>query len=77
MAEVERCEQCGAVLALVGLRHNCVPRSLGTRGPKKGRGGRPRRGEEDKTLAATKPWAAEGISESTWYRRKKQPREMA
>ena len=34
--------------------------------------GRPRRGEEDKTLSAQKPWAKEGMSRPTWYRRKKE-----
>lgn len=27
MANVERCAKCGAVIALVGLRHNCAPRT--------------------------------------------------
>lgn len=34
--------------------------------------GRPRRGEENKTLSAQKPWAKEGMSRPTWYRRKKE-----
>ncbi|MDE2101778.1 MAG: hypothetical protein KGL39_31315 [Patescibacteria group bacterium] len=46
-------------------------KKLGTRGPKPGHGGRPRKGTEDKTLTATRPWEAQGISQSTWYRRGK------
>lgn len=46
-------------------------RRIGSRGPAPGTGGRPRKGAEDKTLRATKPWEAEGISMRTWYRRKK------
>lgn len=42
---------------------------LGSRGPAPGSGGRPRKGEEGKTLQARKPWEAEGISQATWYRR--------
>jgi len=38
---------------------------------KTGRGGRPRLGEEGKTLRARKPWLDEGMSERTLYRRKK------
>lgn len=32
--------------------------------------GRPLAKDKDKTLAATKPWLAEGMSRVTWYRRK-------
>lgn len=42
-----------------------------SRGPKKGTGGRPRIGEGKDTLSHTKPWAALGMSQSTWYRRKR------
>jgi len=31
--------------------------------------GRPRIGEEDKTIEAQKPWKAMGVSRSTWFRR--------
>lgn len=31
--------------------------------------GRPRLGHRAETLSATKPWAAEGMSRATWYRR--------
>lgn len=43
---------------------------LGSRGPAPGTGGRPKKGDEAKTLQATKPWLAEGISQATWYRRR-------
>lgn len=43
---------------------------LGSRGPSPGSGGRPKKGDEEKTLKATKPWEAQGISQRTWYRRK-------
>ncbi len=36
--------------------------------------GRPKKGDEDKTFAATEPWKAEGISERTWYRRRAKAR---
>lgn len=42
---------------------------LGRRGPAPGSGGRPRKGDEAKTLRATRPWEAQGISQRTWYRR--------
>lgn len=45
---------------------------LGARGPAPGSGGRPRKGAEKKTLRATKPWEKEGISQSTWYRRRRE-----
>lgn len=48
-----------------------VSRRKGARGPLPGNGGRPKKGEEDKTLRATRPWEAEGISMRTWYRRQK------
>lgn len=35
--------------------------------------GRPRLGTEERTLEATKPWLAEGMSRATWYRRKNEP----
>ena len=47
-------------------------RRLGSRGPAPGQGGRPRKGEEAKTLKATRPWEKEGISQATWYRRQKE-----
>lgn len=34
------------------------------------RRGRPLRGDRDKTLEATKPWEAEGMSRRTWFKRK-------
>ena len=37
--------------------------------------GRPRLGEESKTLSRTKPWEAELMSERTWYRRQKEKRD--
>ena len=48
---------------------------LGTRGPAPGYGGRPRKGDEGKTLMAKKPWEAEGVSMATWYRRKKEQKQ--
>lgn len=41
------------------------------RGPKKGTGGRPRVGDVKDILSHTKPWVALGMSQSTWYRRKR------
>lgn len=46
--------------------------TIAKRGPKKGNGGGPRKGEEARTLRQTKPWEAEGISARTWYRRQKE-----
>lgn len=43
-------------------------RRLRKRGPRKGTGGRPRKGHEAKTLTRTKPWEKQGISQRTWYR---------
>lgn len=40
-------------------------------------GGRPRLEDRDKTLKATKPWAALGMSERTWYRRQAEKRKAA
>lgn len=51
-----------------------VVHSAGGRGPKKGFGGRPRKGEEAKTLLALRPWEAETppLSRSTWYKRRRE-----
>ena len=40
-----------------------------------GTGGRPRLEDRGKTLVATKPWAAAGMSERTWYRRRREKRD--
>jgi hypothetical protein len=40
----------------------------GSRGPRKGFGGRPRKGTEHRTLRTTRPWEKIGISQRTWYR---------
>jgi hypothetical protein len=40
----------------------------GSRGPRKGFGGRPCKGTEHRTLRTTRPWEKIGISERTWYR---------
>ena len=37
--------------------------------PRKSNGGRPRIGEEGRTLKALAPWKALNMSERTWYRR--------
>ena len=50
-------------------------KKLGRRGPAPGTGGRPRIGDSHKTLKATKPWAALGMSERTWYRRQREKRD--
>lgn len=42
--------------------------------PTKPKVGRPRIEDRDKTLAATKPWAVLGMSESTWRRRQAEQR---
>ena len=36
--------------------------------------GRPRIEDQDKTLAATKPWLALGMSRATWYNRQAEQR---
>ncbi len=41
-------------------------------GPIKRRAGRPRVEDRDKTLAATKPWEALGMSRATWYNRRRE-----
>lgn len=38
--------------------------------PRKGCGGRPRKGSEHFANVHLKPWVSEGLSERTWYRRK-------
>ena len=45
-----------------GSQENRVPREY--------KHGRPRLEDRAKTLAATKPWAAAGMSRRTWYRRR-------
>lgn len=37
---------------------------------KRGRGGRPRLEDRDKTIEATKPWLSAGMSRRTWFDRK-------
>ena len=49
-------------------------KALGSRGPKPGHGGRPRLGEDNKTLKKTQPWKALGMSQRTWYRRQEEKR---
>ena len=85
----EHCENCGADLAMVGIAHLCRPSSgdqkINGRGAKKASrrapalskksgGGRPRLENRDKTLRATKPWVADGMSERTWFRRRAEKR---
>ena len=38
--------------------------------PVKPKVGRPLASAKDKTLEATKPWIADGVSRRTWYRRR-------
>lgn len=38
--------------------------------------GRPRLGEEHKTIEANKPWKDQGISRRTWYARRKEAKEQ-
>jgi hypothetical protein len=90
----DKCPKCGALYAMVGRAHRCVPRmaepALPVGVPKKrprappkafqetvvaapvGKRGRPRIEDRDKTLAATKPWLAAGMSQRTWYRRQRE-----
>lgn len=49
-------------------------KALGTRGPKPGHGGRPRIGQNGKTLKAVQPWKKLGMSQRTWYRRQAEKR---
>ena len=42
----------------------------GVEGPLSPKMGRPLDSERDKTLMATKPWIAAGLSRATWYRRR-------
>ena len=81
---VDRCVECGADMDLVGRRHLCVPRSGASDpvvrptemvtpeiSPKRGR---PRLGASGKTLRATEPWKALGMSRATWYARRREDR---
>ena len=43
-------------------------------GPSETKRGRPLARDRDKTLAALKPWEAEGMSRRTWYRRQREGR---
>lgn len=49
-----------------------IDEALACPGPRETKRGRPLAKDRDKTLTATKPWVAEGISERTWYRRQKE-----
>lgn len=104
--EIERCSECGANLAMVGLRHRCIPKSgaavegggvtvTGTAGTHEVRESpvvrrryngpppdatkrefrKPLAKDADKTLMATKPWEAAGISRRTWYRQQARQKE--
>lgn len=53
------------ILGSVGLTTQTPP-------ARKPRRGRPRIEDIDKTLAATRPWEALGMSRRTWYARKKE-----
>ena len=73
-----QCIVCREVLGnLGGLRqgglsariYEGVHAQAPSRKPKQGR---PRIGQEALTLAAQKPWEAEGVSRMTWYRRRKE-----
>lgn len=80
---MDRCERCGANLALVGRVHNCRARvvelastpdpvapkeaSISTAGSVRKRG-RPRLEEE----ARDKPWEGLKMSRATWYRRRRE-----
>jgi hypothetical protein len=72
MAEIERCSECGANLAMVGRSHRCIPKNKSGSAkeivPAKSKKGRPRIGEP----RIGKPWIAAGMSERTWYRRQKE-----
>lgn len=76
------CPNCGLDRVLVGYRHNCRPRpkTVAAKKPQARlaeaarKPGRPRIEDRDKTLAATKPWLALGMSERTWYRRQAEAR---
>jgi hypothetical protein len=47
-------------------------------GPRESRKtGRPRLEDRDKTLEATEPWAAAGMSRTTWFRRQAEQRAKA
>jgi hypothetical protein len=113
----DRCPECGALYAMVGRSHHCVPKSNPVAAPKltgsqprqsnaaskpktavakakrlikapgkatdggtagetapKVRKGRPRLEDRAKTLAATKPWDAAGMSRSSWYKRQAEKR---
>lgn len=49
-----------------------IDEALAIPAPRETKRGRPLAKDRDKTLTATKPWVAEGISERTWYRRQKE-----
>ena len=72
------CQICKANLDLVGRVHRCVPTKNSS--PAITRAGaeaapkfkRPRIEDRDKTITARKPWAAQGMSRRTWYRRQEE-----
>lgn len=57
------------------VKRTNVKKRLGSRGPAPGMGGRPRKGEEAKTLAARQPWKKLGISQRTWYRKQQKKKQ--
>ena len=59
---------------LVGPPAGQNPQARADEGRPRAKVGRPRIGNRDKTLAATKPWEALGMSERTWYRRQREKR---
>ncbi len=60
------CPECGADRIMVGYKHRCVPKPVEKAVRKRGR---PKDGHKSKTLTATKPWVALGMSRATWYRK--------
>jgi hypothetical protein len=75
MSKIERCKECGANLAMVGIRHRCIPGAAQALADAKRREvlevkrGRPRLGE-----SRSKPWldCVPPMSKTTWYRRQKE-----
>lgn len=70
--KIDRCKECGANLAMVGIRHRCIPINTpearnSVRASTTSKRGRPRIGEQ-----AVKPWVALGLTERTYYRRQKE-----
>jgi hypothetical protein len=67
---MERCEHCGANLALVGRVHRCIPRETKIAGAPKANLVSRRKGKRGHPSLGA-PWDALGISRATYFRQRK------